>query len=70
MDDDFFITFSSSDAKFEKFFSGTYYLPYEIVLDTQYEVALDAFFGSNLFENDQFLTINCDLFPYSLLNDS
>jgi len=43
MSDNFFITFSSAEANFKDYFSGTYYLPYEIILEGLYEIALDAF---------------------------
>ena len=67
--DEFFISFSSADANFKTNFSGIYFLPYEIILDQDYEVALDAFYSTNLFEKEQFITINCDLFPKFLLNN-
>ena len=67
--DDFFISFSSTDAFFKDYFSGTYFLPDQIILDGDYEIALDAFFSAYSFEEELFITINCDFFPNFLLNN-
>lgn len=69
MENDFFLTFSSLEANFKENFSGIYFLPSEIILDNGYEIALDAFYSSYTFPNTPFITINCDLFPKSYINN-
>lgn len=69
MENDFFLTFSSLEANFKDYFSGTYFLPSEIILDNGYEIALDAFYSSYMFPDTPFITINCDLFPKSYINN-
>lgn len=63
MINDFYLLLTTNELKFEKYFSGTYYLPTELLLDDSYEIALDTFFSLSSFNDHKFLTINCDLFP-------